>query len=304
MPNEPGSDVASGIGGGTAVSQTILGSRVGLGTASLHHLYRSKERLGLLDAAFEAGIRYFDTAPLYGHESAERLLGQFARNHQSRSSVVIATKIGLRPNAFVCGIPPLLLPYIALRTLTTRLHIVSSSAWQPQRDYSPDYLVRRVERSLRVMGLECLDVVYLHEPLIEELRFVDALAEAALSLKKRGLVRAFGTSVKHEVARWLQERAPVLVEVLQVEVPTHLDDEVKEWFTGNARVTFGHFRMLEAERSRLQNDERLQFVARRAVELNPSGTILFSSTNKPHVGEFVAAIGAVDRQRQESGHIY
>lgn len=304
MSNEPDRGVAQGIGGGTAVNQIILGSRVGLGTASLHHLHRSKERLGLLDAAYEAGIRYFDTAPLYGHESAERLLGQFVRSHQSRGPVVVATKIGLRPNALVCSIPPLLLPYIALRTLTTRLHILSPSVWQPKRDYSPDYLTRRVERSLRVMGLECLDVVYLHEPQIEDLPDVDALTEAVLSLKKRGLVRAFGASVQYEVARWLRNRAPELAEVLQVEVPAQPDDETKEWFAGNARVTFGHFRMLEAERSRLQKGERLQFIARRAAELNPSGTILFSSTNKSHVAEFVTAIGAADRQRQESSHIY
>lgn len=286
------------------MSQKNLGSRVGLGTASLHHLPRLKEQLGLLNAAYEAGIRYFDTAPLYGHESAERVLGRFVRGHRFRNSIVIATKIGLTPNAFVSAFPPLLFPYIGLRTLTTRLHVIQPSTWQPKRNYSSNYLTRRVERSLRVMGLDYLDVVYLHEPQISELNAVDALAEAALSLQRRGLVRAFGASVQYDVAQWLQQRAPELAEVLQVEVPAQLDDTLKKWFSENAAVTFGNFRMLEAEWPRLQKDERLQMIARRAVELNPTGTILFSSTKKPHVIEFVSAIGAADRQRQESKHIY
>lgn len=282
----------------------MLGSRIGLGTASLHHLHRTKDRLALLDAAYEAGIRYFDTAPLYGHESAERLLGQFARKRKSCESVLIATKIGLRPNALVSVIPALLLPYIALRKLTTKSHLVSPSTWQPKRDYSSSYLLKRVERSLRVMGLDCLDVVYLHEPVVDDLRFLDELVETALSLKKRGLVRAFGASVHYDVARWLRARAPELAEVLQVEVPVTLDDELKGWFANNARVTFGHFRMLHSEGAQLQKSERLRYIVRRAVEINPLGTILFSSTNKAHIAEFASAIGAADRHQQEISHLY
>jgi predicted oxidoreductase len=275
-----------------------------LGTASLHHLPSLKQKFGLLDAALEAGIRYFDTAPLYGHESAERVLGRFARNHQSHNPVVIATKIGLTPSAFVSAFPPMLLPYIALRTVATRFHVVRPSVWQPRRDFSPDYLIRRVERSLRVMGLDCLDIVYLHEPRINELQDVDSLTEVALSLKRRGLVRAFGASVQYEVAQWLQQRTPDLAQVLQVESPIHPDVALRGWFAMNAAVTFGHFRILRTECANLQKDERLSMVASRAVELNLSGTILFSTTKKPHLAEFVAAIVAADKKRQESVHVF
>ena len=286
------------------VKKINLESRVGLGTASLHHLPSLKQKHALLDTAFEAGIRYFDTAPLYGHESAERTLGQFVRERQSRNAVVLATKIGLKPNHVLCAAPTLLYPYVALRSITTHLNLVRPSAWQPTRDYSSNYLIRRVERSLRTMGLDALDIVYLHEPRINELQAIDALSEAAQSLKKRGLVRAFGASVQYEVAQWLQKQAPELAEVLQVEVPPQLDDTLNEWFAQNVAVTFGHFRMLGDEWARLPKNERLQTVARRAVDLNPSGTILFSSTNKPHIAEFVSAIATAERQRQESGHIY
>ena len=47
--------------------QKKLINRVGFGTASLHHVNGLKSKLNLLNSAYDAGIRYFDTAPLYGH---------------------------------------------------------------------------------------------------------------------------------------------------------------------------------------------------------------------------------------------
>ncbi len=232
---------------GATLSRFSIGSRIGFGTSSLHHLAGVSKRNGLLESAFDAGIRYFDTAPLYGHGAAERVLGRFVRNHRSDANIVVGTKIGLVPNAIVSAMPPLLLPYIALRTLTTRLRILSHATWQPKHDYSADNLVQRVERSLREMGLDCLDVVYLHEPLIEDLQLAQDLAEAAAALKQRGLVKAFGISGQHDVARWLQQQAPELCEVMQLEVPAQADAELASWFAMNAGVTFGHFRMLQTE---------------------------------------------------------
>ena len=52
-------------------------SRIGFGTASLHHLYRSRARSALLTAALDSGISHFDTAPMYGEGMAERELGRF-----------------------------------------------------------------------------------------------------------------------------------------------------------------------------------------------------------------------------------
>ena len=141
-----------------------LNSRIGFGTASLHHINSLSSKLNLLDTAYDAGIRYFDTAPLYGHGNAERTLGHFARKHRSQASLVIATKVGLTPNPLVSKFPKLLFPYIALRKATTATHIASSAFWQPKRNYSPSYLIQRVELSLRALGLDYLDVVLLHEP--------------------------------------------------------------------------------------------------------------------------------------------
>ena len=279
------------------MSTLSLGSRVGLGTASLHHLHSKKKKHRLLESAFDAGIRYFDTAPLYGHESAEQVLGAFTRGHQSRDSVVIATKIGLAPNSLVSAVPHLLLPYIALRKLTIKSRILSSSIWEPRRDHSPGHVVQRVERSLKKMGLDYLDIVYLHEPKIGDLKDTDALTEASLSLKQRGLIRSFGASVGYKTAQWLQDSAPELAEVLQVEIPRQPEcsAELNNWFTNTANATFGHFRVFNEDVSAVQANERVKRVAKRAVELNRLGTVLFSTTKELHIADFVSAIRAADK---------
>ena len=73
---------------------SLLTSRLGMGTAALHHLSTERARQSLLAAALYAGITHFDTAPMYGEGLAERSLGQFLRGrirsedgrHKSRIS--------------------------------------------------------------------------------------------------------------------------------------------------------------------------------------------------------------------------
>jgi D-threo-aldose 1-dehydrogenase len=82
------------------VTDLALG-RIGLGTAPLGNLYAEvteEDARATVDAAWDAGIRLFDTAPLYGHGLAERRLGAALAAHP-RDELVISTKVGrlLRP---------------------------------------------------------------------------------------------------------------------------------------------------------------------------------------------------------------
>lgn len=74
-------------------------SRLGFGTSSLHHLKTQRERAALLAHCYERGIRHFDSAPLYGHEMAERELGRFIRGR--RPDLVVATKFGIEPDPWM-----------------------------------------------------------------------------------------------------------------------------------------------------------------------------------------------------------
>src|SRR3990170_6930346 len=84
------------------IGQTRLETtEIGFGGASLGGLYRSCPRetaMQTLQAAWDAGIRYFDTAPFYGFGLSERRFGDFLRD-KPRDSYVLSTKVGrlLRP---------------------------------------------------------------------------------------------------------------------------------------------------------------------------------------------------------------
>ena len=71
-------------------------TQLGLGTAPLGNLYRAvseQQAEDTLEAAWAAGIRYYDTAPLYGLGLAETRLNHFLRG-KPRQSYVVSTKVG------------------------------------------------------------------------------------------------------------------------------------------------------------------------------------------------------------------
>jgi D-threo-aldose 1-dehydrogenase len=142
---------------------------------------------GALAAAWDAGIRYFDTAPFYGHGLSERRMGDCLRP-MPRDSYVVSTKVGrlLRPGASE-QTPPRQLPF------GIRL------------DYSHDGVMRSVEDSLQRLGLERIDVAWVHDVSPRwlgeqyESRFAEAMAggyRALERLRADGTIRAFGVGVK------------------------------------------------------------------------------------------------------------
>ena len=71
-------------------------TELGFGTAPFGNLYKAiddRTADSILECAWEAGVRYFDTAPLYGLGLSETRLGRFLRN-RPRDSFVLSTKVG------------------------------------------------------------------------------------------------------------------------------------------------------------------------------------------------------------------
>jgi D-threo-aldose 1-dehydrogenase len=125
---------------------------LGLGTAPLGGLYEAlsdDEGHRVVEAAWDAGIRFFDTAPLYGSGLAEQRLGTVLRT-KPRNEFVLMTKVGrvLRadaapdPDQTFKGIPPL----------------------NPVFDFSYDGVMRSVEESLTRLGMDRIDVLLIHDP--------------------------------------------------------------------------------------------------------------------------------------------
>lgn len=158
---------------------------LGLGCAPIGNLSyeRTEEDVeGVLAAAWDAGIRYFDTAPHYGLGLSEERLGRFLAG-RPRDEFVVSTKVGrlLVDNAEWDGVS---LDDQGFAVPARRRRVL---------DYSAGGVRQSVEASLVRLGLDHLDIVFVHDP---EGGGPDAAAEAMAALndlRAEGLVTAIGT---------------------------------------------------------------------------------------------------------------
>lgn len=161
--------------------------RLGFGAAQLGNLYRvttDAEARGAVEAAWDGGIRMFDTAPHYGVGTSERRLGALLQD-RPREEYLLSTKVGrlLRPgpgdgddldNGFAA-------PDDLVRE------------W----DMSERGIRASHEASLERLGLDRVDILYLHDP--EEGPTEQAFAEALptlVAMREEGLVQAIGVGSK------------------------------------------------------------------------------------------------------------
>ncbi len=151
---------------------------LGFGGAPLGNLFEPiDEQIArdTVDAAWEAGIRLFDTAPLYGSGLSERRLGDALR-HRPRDDYVLSTKVGrlLRP-----GTDP-----DSLFRNTPEL--------RPVFDFSRDGVLRSLESSLDRLGVDRIDIVHVHDP---DDHLDQAIAEALpalVELRDQGVIGGVG----------------------------------------------------------------------------------------------------------------
>lgn len=127
---------------------------LGLGCASLGNLYHAigdDEARSTVDAAWDAGMRYFDTAPYYGLGLSERRLGDALRD-RARSQYCLSTKVGR-----------LLDPDTRPDLAPERHGFVTSMPFKVRYDYSYDGIMRSWEASLQRLGLARVDILLVHD---------------------------------------------------------------------------------------------------------------------------------------------
>ena len=157
-------------------------TRLGLGGAPLGNMYTAvsdDDAAATVDAAWSAGIRYFDTAPFYGHGLAETRLGR-ALTNRPRDEYVISTKVGR-----------VLVP---AHNADTSIFVVAPDS-APVFDYSRDGVRRSLDASLERLGLDRVDVVLVHDPDRHETEARNGAFPALVELRDQGVVGAVGAGM-------------------------------------------------------------------------------------------------------------
>ena len=143
------------------------------GGASWGDKVADDEAVRTIEAAFDAGINFFDTAPAYGWGHSERLLAQVIEGR--RDQFVIATKFGLWID-------------------DDRGSFFTEFEGRPlYRSVRPDTMAIEIERSLKDLGTDYIDLYQVHWPAVEPDKTpIDETMAAMLKLVDEGKVRALG----------------------------------------------------------------------------------------------------------------
>lgn len=182
-------------------------TELGFGTAPIGGLYRpvsQDQAFQTMTRAWDLGVRYFDTAPLYGLGQSETRLN---RALKGRTGFTVSSKVGrllrpCRPGEAFTGVGKWF-------DVPNRVEIY---------DYSYDGVMRSVEFSLERTGLDRFDVLFVHDidlfthgslDRLEPLRqaFMAGGYKALLALRDQGVTRAIGGGINEwEQCQWLLER--------------------------------------------------------------------------------------------------
>ena len=146
-----------------------------------------------LQAAWDAGIRAFDTAPHYGAGLSEQRIGEFLAG-RPRAEFVVSTKVGRR-----------LVP--ATGPVDGAEQFFQTPALSRVRDYSADGALRSLEDSLRRLRLDRADIALIHDPDDHLAEALDGAYPALARLRADGTVGAIGVGVNSaSVAEWFVAR--------------------------------------------------------------------------------------------------
>jgi D-threo-aldose 1-dehydrogenase len=176
-------------------------SRLGLGASVIGGLFApvpDAEARAVVDAALELGLRYVDTAPLYGLGASERRVGE-ALAGRSREAFTLSTKVGrlLRQR-----------PAVHEELPEGMWHVGGTLA--PVLDYSRDGTRRALLESLERLGLERVDAAFVHDPDDHLDQAIGEALPALAELRDEGLVGAIGAGMTDAaaLARIVREARP------------------------------------------------------------------------------------------------
>jgi len=171
------------------------GKRFGLGGVPFGNEFAyvtDEDAYATIEAAWSAGVRYYDTSPWYGLGLAERRLGSFLHK-QTRSEYILSSKVGKLLTASRVNNAKEYFPF-------------TSSPNNLRYDYTSDGVKRSIEDSLQRLGVDALDIVFVHDlspdnpwlpgPWEEQFEIARKGAFPALAkMRNEGVIKGWGLGV-------------------------------------------------------------------------------------------------------------
>lgn len=175
----------------TTLGNGVQITRLGFGAATQGGLFQAVSELearSVFQTAWDAGIRYFDTAPWYGFGSSEQRLGAFL---QDKSGYGLSSKVGRL-------LSPDFPPHPSQFQPDGKPAFDTPSELNVRYDYSYDAAMRSLEDSLRRMNVSRIDIALIHDPdiggsSVEEV--VNGCGKALLELRDQGMIGAVGAGM-------------------------------------------------------------------------------------------------------------
>jgi len=286
-------------------------TRLGYGGSSLMGAMSRKESVAMLEAAFDAGIRHFDVAPMYGYGQAESCLGEFLGRHCA--DVTVTTKYGIPPpkNQGLLGLArSVARPVLkALPGLKRGMQSVADRAAQPaaKASFTAAQAQQSLERSMGELNTDRIDVWLLHEATVDDLRD-DGLLRFLEDAVAAGKIGAFGVGSERSRIEALVAQRPGYCGTVQFEWSV-MDEPVRGMpgFRLHHRALTENFRSLHA---RLAQEKArctawsakvggdladagvlASLMLKAALVENPASVILFSSKQPAHMRHNVDVAG-------------
>jgi D-threo-aldose 1-dehydrogenase len=295
-------------------------SAIGFGCAQLTSHRTKRDAIRTLEHAFELGITHFDVARSYGFGRTESFIREFLRPRRNR--ITVATKFGLQPpsgplaNNHVIGLAKKLcspFPKILQFARQRGSAMVRAGAFQP------DTAIRSLEKSLRELGTDYVDMFLLHEAEVRDAED-PSLIEVLDKEVQRGTVRCLGIASDCEKLAGKIDQIPASYQVLQFNdnavnrnSSRCVHSRARAWITYSvfkplaiiSNATTSHPNVVRKFSSRigadLTNDAIISsLLLAYASQSNSAGVTLFSTTNPAHLATNVSASGGC---RYEDGQI-
>lgn len=281
-------------------------TRLGYGCSSIMGALGRSQSLRLMEAAYDAGIRHFDVAPMYGYGEAESCLGEFRASH---TDITLTTKYGIAPPKRggmlraarrVAG--PILQHVPALKRRLTRAAGAVAAPAEKSR-FSADEARASLENSLRALRTDFIDIWLLHEAEATDLTD-DSLLKLLHEAVGQTKIGAFGVgSDSAKLPALLRER-PAYCQVVQHDwsVLDPLEPQGDAFhihhrtLTDRLQTLHAHLsadskrclRWSDAIGLNLARRETLAaLMLKAALVLHPNTIILVSSKNPAHIKENV-----------------